>query len=142
MTDSTSSGPLPRDLDDFLRRGIDSYEHLAILLLLRRERNRDWSQGELAGALGIDAGLAHSAAVSLCDRQLLQVTADDSSSRYRYAASGASDALVERLGLEFSHNPARLMRLLSAHAIERVRTSAIRAFADSFVLKKKDPDRG
>jgi len=44
--------------------------------------------------------------------------------------------------VEYSQNPARLMRLLSAHAIQRVRTSAIRAFADSFILKKKDPDRG
>lgn len=142
MGDLTSSEPLPRDLDDFLRRDIDSYEHLVILLLLRRERSRALSQEELAQALGIAAGLVDSAVVSLGERGLLGVAPDAAAPRYRYAASGASDALVERLGQEFSHNPARLMRLLSAHAIERVRISAIRAFADSFVLRKKDPDRG
>jgi hypothetical protein len=138
----TASEPLARELEKFLEGSIESYEQLAVLLLLRRERDRDWSLGEVADALAIPAGLVQSAAASLCERQLLRVAQDDSPPPYRYAVSGTSDALVERLGLEFSQNPARLMRLLSAHAIERVRTSAIRAFADSFVLRKKDPDRG
>jgi len=134
--------PLSPEIESFLEAVIDSFEHLALLLLMRRERNRAWSPAEAAQALGIHAEGVHSAMASLAKRQLVQVVQDDSSPRYVYAASGASDALVERLGVEYSQNPARLMRLLSAHAIQRVRTSAIRAFADSFILKKKDPDRG
>jgi hypothetical protein len=137
-----SSDSLPRDLQDFIRSAIDSYEHLATLMLLRRESIRDWSEAEVVEALGFPSPLAEMALRSLAGRQLLRVTRRDSPLRYRYAASGENEALVERLAIENSHNPARLMRLLSANAIERVRTSAIRAFADSFVLKKKDPDRG
>jgi hypothetical protein len=140
--DSHSSDALPQDLQDFVRAAIESYEHLATLLRLHRGRNRDWSEDELVSTLGIPAPLVQAALRGLCERHLIAVTRDESVLRYRYAAAGASDALVERLGIEFAHNPARLMRLLSACAIERVRTAAIRAFADSFVLRKKDPDRG
>ena len=134
--------PLPGDIESFLEAAIDSFEHLAILLLMRQERDRSCSPAEAAQALGIDAEVVQSAIASLVERQLLKGVQDDAATRYVYAASGASDALVERLDVEYSQNPARLMRSLSAHAIQRVRTSAIRAFADAFVLKKKDPDRG
>lgn len=142
MGDTPSSDSLPRNLQDFVRAAIESYEHLATLLLLHRERNRDWSEDELNSALGIPAPLIRAALLGLCERHLVASTHGESPLRYRYATASASDALVERLEIEYRQNPARLMRLLSACAIERVRTSAIRAFADSFVLRKKDPDRG
>jgi hypothetical protein len=138
----TPFDPLPQELDTFLGAAIESYEQLAVLLLLHRERNRDWAQGEMGNALGIPPDSVHSTLAGLCKRQLLCVARDDCEPLYRYAASGSSDALVERLSVEYFHNPARLMRSLSAHAIRRVRTSAIRAFADSFVIGEKDTDRG
>jgi hypothetical protein len=134
--------PLPAEIESFLEAVIDSFEHLAILLLMRQERDRSWSPAEAAQALGIPAEVVQSAITSLLEQQLLHVVQDEAALRYVYAASGARDALVERLNVEYAQNPARLMRLLSAQAIQRVRTSAIRAFADSFILKKKDPDRG
>ena len=142
MRSPTPFEPLPQELDTFLSAAIESYEQLAVLLLLHRERNRDWAEGEMVSALGIPQESVHPALAGLCKRQLLQLAGDDCERRYRYAASGASDALVERLSVEYFHNPARLMRSLSAHAIRRVRTSAIRAFADSFVLGREDTDGG
>jgi hypothetical protein len=139
---STSFDPLPADLQEFLRSVIESYDHLAVLLWLRRERSRDWAEIEVVDALAIPGPLAHTVLADLSAGKLLQSVRGESGLRYRYAASGATDALVERLETEYSHSPARLMRLLSAYAIERVRTGAIRAFADSFVIRKKDSDRG
>src|SRR5262245_47504134 len=138
----TGSDALPQEVQDLLRGAVESYEHLAILLLAHRERLRGWSAVELAETLSIPPQLTQSAVSGLHAAELLRADSKEVPPQYRYAASGATDAAIARLALEYTQNPARVVRLLSAIAIERVRTSAVRTFADAFVLKKKDPDRG
>jgi hypothetical protein len=67
--------------------------------------------------------------------------ASDPRFAYRPASSGI-DAAAGRLDREYAERPIRIIQLMSANAIDRVRTAALHTFADAFVLKKKDTDRG
>jgi hypothetical protein len=142
------SESLSSDVLALLRAHIESYEHLAILLLLFREQLRDWSEAELATTLHIPSQLAVTALQGLCSAGLLRVVAAGptgqygSASRYGYASAGDIDATIERLALAFTDNPAQVVKVLNANAIEKVRASALRAFADAFVLQKKDGEHG
>ena len=63
--------------------------------------------------------------------------------RFAYRpASSAMDAAAGRLEREYAERPVRIIQLMSTNAIDRVRTAALHTFADAFVLKKKDTDRG
>ena len=54
--------------------------------------------------------------------------------RYAYRpVSPDLDAAMARLEREHAGRPARIIQLMSANAIERVRTAALRTFADAFV---------
>jgi hypothetical protein len=138
------SESLSTDVLAFLRAHIESYEHLAILLLVFRERLRGWSEGELVDMLRIPPQLATSALRELCGAGLLRVVSEappggaGPSGRYQYACAGATDATIARLALAYTENPVQVVKALNANAIEKVRASALRAFADSFVLQKKD----
>jgi hypothetical protein len=62
---------------------------------------------------------------------------------FRYAPATAALALAsDRLALAFQENRATIISLMSRHAIDRVRSGAMRAFADSFILGKKDSEDG
>ena len=55
-----------------------------------------------------------------------------------------ADSLAERTGAlahACEQQRAELMSVMSTHAIERLRSGAMRAFADSFVFGQKKPDR-
>ena len=136
------SESLPEDVQELLRAHVESYEHLAILLLVYRDPERHWSAADLAVALGIAEQLADSAVAALYSGGLLRIHSQAAATRYQYATAGANAAAVARLALEYSENPAGIAKFLSANAIGRLRGAALRAFADAFVLKKKDPDRG
>ena|SRR5690242_1643026 len=136
------SDSLPQDVRDLLGTQIESYEQLVILLLVHREPTRDWSEAELTETLRIGPQLMGNAVSGLRASGLLSADCAALPPRYRYAAAGTIDAAIGRLALEYAQNPARVVKLLSANAIGRVRTSALHAFADAFVLKKKDRDRG
>lgn len=136
-----SAEPLPQDVQAILRTHIESYEHLSILLFVHRESARHWSEAQLSCELRIPAPLAATALGSLQDAGLISVESKAGLLRYKYAATGATDATIARLASEYLENPVRIVKFMSANAIERVRTSALRAFADAFLLKK-DKDGG
>src|SRR5690349_18934742 len=126
------SDSLPEDVQNLLGAQIDSYEQLVILLLVHREPMRDWSEAELAETLSIGPQLTGNAVSGVCAAGVLSSDCAALPARYRYAASGTTDAAIGRLALEYAQNPARVVKLLSANAIGRVRTSAVHAFADAF----------
>jgi len=139
---------LSADVLAFLRAHVESYEHLAILLLVFRERLRDWSEGELVDRLRIPPPLAATAVQDLSSAGLLRVVPPGSgagtggANRYQYASCGATHATIAQLAQAFTDNPVQVVKALNANAIEKVRASAVRAFADAFVLKKKDGEHG
>lgn len=138
----SSTDDLPDDVRALLHEHIESYEQLEVLLLLRRERYEEWTAEALAARLRVREELVASALEGLKASGLVVATsAAPSRFAYRPASSGA-DATAGRLEREYAERPIRIIQLMSANAIDRVRTAALHTFADAFVLKKKDTDGG
>jgi hypothetical protein len=137
------TGDLPEDVRALLDEHIETYEQLEVLLLLRRERHEKWTVTGLAARLQVRAELIGSALEGLEAAGLVAVTGADCAAHFVYRpATSVLDAAAGRLDREYTEWPIRIIRLMSANAIERVRNAALHTFADSFVLKKKDKDRG
>lgn len=119
----------------FLRDYIDSFESLEVLLLLRRERTACTAE-ELCSRVKTRAPLIDDALASLVRARLVN-TDQDVLMLYTYAdEDSARDAIVGSLERVYRDEPLQIMQLMSANAIERLRTSTIRAFADAFVVRK------
>lgn len=124
----------------FLRDYIDSFESLEMLLLLRRERTACTAE-ELCRRLKTRAPLIDDALASLVRGRLVN-TDQNPLTLYTYADEDpARDAIVGSLERLYRDEPIQIMQLMSTNAIERLRTSTIRAFADAFVVRK-GKDRG
>lgn len=137
----SSTEDLPEDVRALLNEHIESYEQLEVLLLLRRERYEEWTVDGLATRLHVREELVGSALEGLKAAGLVVATSSTPRFAYRPTSSGL-DAAAGRLDREYAERPIRIIQLMSANAIERVRTAALHTFADAFVLKKKDSDGG
>jgi hypothetical protein len=132
---------IPRDVRDLLREHIESHEELEALLFLRKRRDRAYGPAAVASEIGISEQSAADALDRLCARNFLDVRVGESSPVFRYAPRDAAvDDTVGRLARACAEHRVETMRLMSANAIERVRTAAMRTFADAFLLggKKRD----
>jgi hypothetical protein len=137
----TDAGDLPDDVRALLHEHIESYEQLETLLLLRRERYEHWTGEGLAARLRVRTELVDAALARLKASGLVEATGS-APNRFAYRpASSGLDAAVGRLQSEYTERPILIIQLMSANAIERLRTAALHTFADAFVLKKKDDDR-
>ena len=126
---------------DFLRDYIDSFESLEVLLLLYRERT-SWTADELCRRFKIRAPVIDDALASLVRAGLVNTIEQNVLTAYRYADKDVvRDALIASLELTYRDEPIQVMQIMSANAIERLRSGAIRAFADAFVFRK-DKGRG
>ncbi|MBW4050678.1 MAG: hypothetical protein HIU85_04325 [Proteobacteria bacterium] len=138
----TGADDLPADVCALLHEHIESYEQLETLLLLRRERYEEWTGQGLADRLRVQADLIGTALAGLEASGLVQVLAT-APARYAYRpASAGLDAAVSRLEREYAERSILIIQLMSANAIERLRTAALHTFADAFVLNRKGDDRG
>jgi hypothetical protein len=138
------TGDLPEDVRAMLHERIESYEQLEILLLLRRERYEEWTVTGLAARLHVREELIGLALEGLRTAGLVAITGAAPAPRFAYyrPVSSDLDAAASRLDREYAERPIRIIQLMSANAIERLRTAALHTFADSFVLRKNDKDRG
>jgi hypothetical protein len=138
----SDASDLPEDVRALLHEHIESYEQLETLLLLRRERYEHWTSERLAARLRVRAELAETALAGLEASGLVEATAL-APAQFAYRPSSSSlDAAVGRLEREYAERPILVIQLMSANAIERLRTAALHTFADAFVLNKKGKDRG
>ena len=134
---------LPEDVRALLHEHIETYEQLEVLLLLRRERYEEWTIAALAARLRVRDELIGSAVDRLKSGGLVAAVSGAGAVRFAYRpGSSGLDAAAGHLDREYAQRPLRIIQLMSANAIERVRTAALHTFADAFVLKKKDDDGG
>lgn len=134
---------LAADVRALLHEHIESYEQLEVLLLLRRERHDACTVTALAARLHLREELVAAALEALKAGGLVAATGAPPEVRFAYRpASSGIDAAAGRLEREYAERPIRIIQLMSANAIDRVRTAALHTFADAFVLKKKDTDSG
>jgi hypothetical protein len=123
----------------FLRDHIESYEQLEILFMLRGQPADHWSVQQLAERLQLPRdtieealqGLARAGGVNERSRP-------EEAVRY-FPRTAEHAATIDSLATAYQVNPLAVIKLMSANAIERVRTAAIHTFADAFVIgRKKD----
>jgi len=140
---SVSGEPdLPEDVRLLLRTRIETYEQIEVLRVLHSDAKRGWSCAELGEQLHVAVQFVTAAVDALDSGGFVLRSARETGERVSYSPTSPEiKASAERLLQEYRARPLRIIQLISTYAIERVRTGALRAFADAFVLKK-DLDRG
>jgi hypothetical protein len=120
------------DVKTLLRDCIESFEHLEVLLLLHRKPDDTWTADAVVAAsmLNLAEDIATDALAHLHRWKLIEGEAR----RYRYNPSNRLDATIRALATVYEEDRLEVMRLMNQNAIERVRTSALRAFADAFFV--------
>jgi DNA-binding IclR family transcriptional regulator len=124
------------DVRAFLRENIESYEELEVLLLLQRESVGPWNARALAARLHLPAPLLHEALGALRSRKLVDRWFDGTEECYRLAADMAANETLASLATLYASHAVEIIKLMSTHSIERIRTAALRSFADAFVFRK------
>jgi hypothetical protein len=139
---SASQESLPDNVRALLRERIESYEELEALLALERLRGAGLTTVELSAALRVNGPLIEQALRVLETRSLVRSrNAAERPLRYFYAPSNAElDDAVRALAKAYGEQPIRIIQLMSENAIQRLRTGAVRAFADAFILRKDKKD--
>jgi predicted transcriptional regulator len=136
-----TSEPAP-DVQKLLRDHIESYEQLELLLLLSADREASWTEEALSARLRIGSTLVRAALGKLQSAGFVAARMHGNEKRYEYLLQNESiEATVSRLAAEYREYPIPIIKLMSANAIERLRTSALHTFADAFILRK-DKNRG
>lgn len=132
--------PIPGDVRTLLRQHIESYEQLQILLLMARAPDRAWSSSVLCSSLNVPSQLIDLALESLAKRQLLELRSGSAHEFVIAAADPAQIAAIQGLAQVYEQMPVEVIKLMSANAIERLRSGALRAFAEAFVIGKGGKD--
>lgn len=132
---------LPEGVQKLLRDHIESYEQLELLLFLRTERDHPWTVEALTVPFRIPASLASLALDELQRAGFLEARALGARTQYVYVAqSDHVEATLQSLAQAYREHPIPILKQMSANAIERVRTAALRTFADAFLLSKDKKD--
>lgn len=131
---------LDADVRRLLFERVTSYEQLEALLLLHASPAQDWTARDVAAALRIDVGNATAALTALAAQRLLEPSSGQPPQRHRYApADSALATCTDKLARAYAESRLEVVKQMSINAIERVRSSAARTFADAFLLGHKKP---
>jgi hypothetical protein len=118
-----------------LVESISTYEQLDILLLLVRGGiGRSWSAKAVADSLGAASDDCRVALEALAAIGVLKVGTDLTTFQYSPATAELARN-VETLERTYREERATVAMMMSTNAMERVRTSAIRTFAEAFRLR-------
>lgn len=132
---------LPEDVRRLLRDHVESYEQLELLILLRAEPDHPWTVEALSARLRVPASLVLLALDTLQTAGFVSSRPLGAEKQYaRLAQSNNVEATLERLVQAYREHPIPVLKQMSANAIERVRTAALRTFADAFILRKDKKD--
>ena len=126
---------VPTVVANLLREHVQTYEQLEVLVRIGRDALHDHVMASLAMELNLDSAAVIAVVELLADAGLLTVTRDAAGDRVRCSATAAP--VVARLAEVYDGARIELMSLMTRNALERVRTSALRAFSSAFVLGRK-----
>src|SRR5688572_28420767 len=126
---------IPENVRLLLATSIETYDQLAMLLLLLEGPERDFTAEGVAELLSVSPSAAKSSLEHLAAAELLVVSQEPNATRYRYGPRRPElDKAARGLAQAYQNRRIEVMQLMSANAIERVRSGAIRLFADAFLL--------
>jgi hypothetical protein len=129
--------PVDKALRAFLFEFVDSYEQLELLLLLHANPRAEWRIAEVCRELRIPESAALPAMEHLVRSKLAVATGEIPGMRYRYDQASPRAPQVDALARACHDDRLAIVQLMSTNAIERVRTAALRTFADAFLVGRK-----
>lgn len=122
-------------LKELLFETVESIEELLILVWFHdRGDGSDGDSEEAARDTSLSADAADAALSSLAARGFISPSSG-SPRRFHYAPSSELRDALSKIVLEYKLNPVQVMSLMTANAIERVRTAALRTFAECFRIR-------
>ena len=121
----------PHDVQRFLSEHISSVAQLEVLLLLRGQREREWTPSEVAKELYTTSEIVADQLGDLQRRGLLAV-GDGPDPRYRFwPATPELDEQITRLDAVYHERRVAVITHIYSQPLDKVRT-----FADAFRLRK------
>ena len=130
----------PQQLKQFLFDYVEGHEDLQILIWLHRHAGTAATAPQIAQITGIFPALVSEALGRLAALGLLSTeSANPVAFRYNPGDPALDDALQSVIAL-YEEEPLRIIEFMTANAIERVRASAARRFADAFRFRKPPED--
>jgi hypothetical protein len=132
---STSLSELTAEIEAFLREHIESFEELEVLLLVHERSEVAWTNQEVAAELRIGAEATQRALRRLLEIELVEQVSPEP--RYRYNPSAPQAWRADETAKAYQADRLAILNALSKQAIERIRMSAARTFADAFRLGGK-----
>lgn len=136
---------IPPDVRTLLHERLAGLDELEVLLLVRGDASHGWTASEVAERLGLPESSSDAALESLCMAALLVLDGGGGGAERRYAYRPGTpelDGAVTSLAEIYGERRLEVMRILSNHALDRIRSAAARTFADAFVIsrngRKKD----
>ncbi|HEV7668218.1 MAG TPA: hypothetical protein VGS22_06820 [Thermoanaerobaculia bacterium] len=129
------------ELESFLRDYVESYEELKALICLGTARDT-WSTAEsLASECRVNEETILTALERLAHVGLLARRDAPSALEFRLHDDFQTRGdLFDRLAVMYRQNSLQLIEVMTKNAIERVRASALRTFADSFRIRGSRDD--
>ncbi|HEY3654078.1 MAG TPA: hypothetical protein VGL34_03735 [Steroidobacteraceae bacterium] len=131
-----TSTPISDEVRAFLREHIETYEELEVLLLLQREAQGPWTADLLAARLHITPAALGEALTALRGRRFVESLSVRAEEHYRLPADVARNETLSRLAGLYASHTIEIIKLMSSNSIERIRTAALRSFADAFLFRK------
>lgn len=117
-----------------LMRQIETHEQLDAVLVIASDPSRLWTLEEVMGRTRLSQEMAEASLEGLV-RQGLLVSAPEG---WRLPSDPHLLEALEQLAAHYRDNLVAIIRELTENALARVRTKALRTFADAFVVKRRD----
>ena len=125
MSESTSLD----EARQFLIEHIATYDELEVLLCLLRRRNEELQPSHLASDVGIPEAVCLLALEKLLARRVAGRSADGKAFRFAPATDTLARGAIA-LDRAYHSSPVNVIRAMSENALQRLRSSAVRAFPD------------
>lgn len=135
---------IPPDVLALLQERLAGLDELEVLLLVRGDASRGWTASDVAERLGLPVSSSDAALESLCAAALVVVEGGGGGAELRYAYRPSTPELagvVSSLAEIYDERRLEVMRILSNHALGRIRSAAARTFADAFVIRNASRHR-
>ncbi len=132
MTEPSS----PDELKQFLLAHVEDLAELEILAWLHRSNEGAWAgESELSKAMPFPPDTTQAALERLVGRGLVARSGEKPGQICYEAPDAEFRDLLRRAIEEYRANPVQFMALMTAISLERVRTAALRTFAECFRLE-------
>jgi len=133
----------PIAVEQFLAEELEGYEQLEALLLLFGSAAQSFTREEVGATLGIGVDAADEALEHLYRRRLADLEPGPGGPRFRYVSQPSGrDVTIGTLSRLYHERRIDIVQRMTANAIERLRTAAIRRFSDAFLLRKDKKNNG